>query len=239
MHKMLNKGYGRRRKGSADSRGVVTRPASCDTGCGTVDQRPGRSPDGTPDRSSTKLPSLPLFRILGVAVRLRDTFGVPTKKARIALSAVLILFARLMVSTPTAEAQRFRADEWVTECDRTAALGSGDCSITVPFWQNRGEPRGSFALVIMLQTGNIGIVGQPVPLRAVLRVDKNPPIECRQARYCIFPSIQALAALQQLKVGALILIDVFTARGAYKFSLTPKGYQAGIAQIRAWGYRTE
>jgi hypothetical protein len=239
MHKMLNKGYGRHRKGSTDSRSELTRPASCDTGCGTVDQRPGPSPDGTPDRSSTKLAGLPLFRISGVAVRLRDTFAVPTNKARIALSAVLILFARLMVFTPTAEAQRFRADEWVTECDRTAGLGSGDCSITVPFWQNRGEPRGSFALVIMLQTGNIGIVGQPVPLRAVLRVDKNPPIECRQARYCIFPSIQALAALKQLKVGALILIDVFTTRGAYKFSLTPKGYQAGIAQIRAWGYRTE
>src|SRR6267154_3629405 len=44
---------------------------------------------------------------------------------------------------------------------------------------------------------------------------------------------------EQFKVGSLILIDVFTDRGAFNFSLTPKGYQAGIAQIRAWGYRTE
>jgi hypothetical protein len=45
--------------------------------------------------------------------------------------------------------------------------------------------------------------------------------------------------LEQFKVGSLILIDVFTEKGAFNFSLTPKGYQAGMAQIRAWGYRTE
>jgi hypothetical protein len=56
-------------------------------------------------------------------------------------------------------------------------------------------------------------------------------------RYCVFPSSQALAAVKQLQVGSLILIDVFTARGAFSFSLTAKGYQAGIAKIRAWGYR--
>jgi hypothetical protein len=156
-----------------------------------------------------------------------------------ARSAVLILLPLLIFFSSAAAAQKFRADEWITECDRTAGIGSGDCSITIPFWQNRGEPRGSFALVIMLQTGNMGIVGQPFPQRAVLRVDKNPPIECRQTRYCVFPSAQALAVLKQLKVGTLILIDVLTARGAYKFSLTPKGYQAGIAQIRAWGYRID
>ena len=56
-------------------------------------------------------------------------------------------------------------------------------------------------------------------------------------RYCVFPSAQALAVVKQLEVGSLILIDVLTAKGAFSFSLTPKGYQAGIAKIRAWGYR--
>ena len=74
---------------------------------------------------------------------------------------------------------------------------------------------------------------------ATVKIDKTPPIECRQPRYCMFSSSQALAVLRQLKVGSLILIDVFTDRGAFNFSLTPKGYQAGIAQIRAWGYPTE
>ena len=92
-------------------------------------------------------------------------------------------------------------------------------------------------MVVMLQTGNIGIVGQPFPVKAVLRVDKNPPIECRQTRYCIFPSAQAFAVANQLKVGSLILIDVVTAKGTFSFSLTPKGYQAGMAKIQAWGYR--
>jgi hypothetical protein len=91
----------------------------------------------------------------------------------------------------------------------------------------------------MLQTGNIGIVGQPPPVRAVLRVDKNPPVECRQPRYCVFPIVHALSILRQLKVGSLILIDVDTEKGSFSFSLTPKGYQAGLAQIHAWGYRTE
>jgi hypothetical protein len=55
----------------------------------------------------------------------------------------------------------------------------------------------------------------------------------------VFPSSASLAVLRQFKVGSLILIDVFTDKGAFNFSLTPKGYQAGIAQIRAWGYPTE
>lgn len=142
------------------------------------------------------------------------------------------------VSTAVA-GQKFRADEWVTECDSSPGIGTPDCSITVPFWQSRGTPKGSFALVVMLQTENIGIVGEPFPTRAVLRIDKNPPLECREARYCVFPSIQALAALKQLKIGSLILIDVYTEKGQFSFSLTPKGFQAGMAQIRAWGYRTE
>jgi hypothetical protein len=126
----------------------------------------------------------------------------------------------------------------ITECNPAGRTGAPDCSITVPFWQTNGDARGSFALVVMLETGNIGIVGQPYPVRAVLRVDKNPPVECRQPRYCVFPT-EALAILRQLKVGSLILIDVFTAKGSFNFSLTPKGYQAGLRQIRAWGYRTE
>jgi hypothetical protein len=156
-------------------------------------------------------------------------------------AAILFLAVCTQVLSPslTAAAQTFRADEWITECEAGPNLRPPDCAITVPFWQTPGSAIGSFALVIMLQIGNIGIVGQPFPVRAVLRVDKNPPIECRQPRYCIFPSAQAFAVLKQLKVGSLILVDVYTTDGTFNFSLTPKGFQAGISQIRAWGYRTE
>jgi hypothetical protein len=149
------------------------------------------------------------------------------------LLPLLSLSAQCLVLAAAAGEQTFRSDEWITECDG----GTYDCSITVPFWQMQGDRGGSFALVVMLQTGNIGIVGQPFPIRAVLRVDKNPPFECRETPYCIFPSAQAIAAVRQLKVGSLILIDVFTAKATFSFSLTAKGYQAGIAKIRAWGYR--
>jgi hypothetical protein len=149
----------------------------------------------------------------------------------------LLLCAQLGAAAGTAATEKFRSDEWITECNGTPGGGGADCSITVPFWQEANGGKGSFALVVMLQTGNIGIVGQPFPVKAVLRIDKNPPFECRQARYCIFPSAQALAIVNQLESGSLILVDVFTAKAEFNFSLTPKGYQAAIAQIRAWGYR--
>ena len=101
----------------------------------------------------------------------------------------------------------------------------------------RVDGKGSFALVVMLQTGNIGIVGSPLPVKAVLRVDKNPAAICRGSRYCIFPTAQSVELVRQLEIGSLILIDVFTAKSQFSFSLSPKGYQAGVAQIRAWGYQ--
>lgn len=157
------------------------------------------------------------------------------RRLPIAGTCFLALCAHVLMLTPATGAQTFRSDEWITECAVDSGTRTPDCSITVPFWQPRSD--GSFALVVMLQTGNIGIVGQPFPVKAVLRVDKNRPIECRQMRYCVFPSAQALAVVKQLEVGSLVLIDVLTAKGAFSFSLTPKGYQAGIAKIRAWGYR--
>jgi len=149
----------------------------------------------------------------------------------------LALFVQVLAPPSATGQQTFRSDEWITECEAAPGHGAPDCSIMVPFWQARGAQGGSFTLVVMLQTGNIAIVGQPFPEKAVLRVDKNPPIECKQTRYCIFPSAQALPVVNQLKVGSLILIDVLTAKGTFSFSLTPKGYQAGMAKIRAWGYR--
>jgi hypothetical protein len=162
-----------------------------------------------------------------------------SRKFDTALIVLIVSFLQTSHVLSATEPQTFRADEWVTECDASRGAGGLDCSITIPFWESHGAPQGSFALVVMLQTGNIGIVGQPLPIRAVLRVDKNPPIECSQPRYCVFPSAQALPVLKQLKIGSLVLIDVYTAKGEFSFSLTPKGFQAGLAQIRAWGYRSE
>jgi hypothetical protein len=156
------------------------------------------------------------------------------------LSAAVLVFAAwtlLGAAGATSATLRFRADEWVTECGGGLGSPATDCSITVPFWQTGDDGKGSFALVVMLETGNIGIVGQPVPVKAVLRIDRNPPIECRATQYCIFPTAHSLSAVRELGVGALVLIDVFTTRSHFAFSLTPKGYQAGVAQIRAWGFQ--
>src|SRR5260370_14186392 len=182
---------------------------------------------------------LPLPSRMGsvISAKSRNATKMNGKRLRTAAIFLLGLWVPTLAPAPALGEQKFRSDEWITECDNDPGRGIPDCSITVPFWQAGGGQNGSFALVVMLQTGNIGIVGQPFPVTALLRVDKNPPIECRQTLYCVFPSTSPLPVLQQLKVGALILIDVYTQRGAFSFSLTPKGYQAGIAKIRAWGYR--
>jgi hypothetical protein len=184
----------------------------------------------------------PFRRATSEMLDLLSGYSTPTMRSSRFLTAAF-LFLAVCTQMPSlswaASRQMFRADEWITECDVGANIGPSDCAITVPFWQTPGNAFGSFALVVMLQTGNLGIVGQPLPLRAVLRVDKNPPIECRQARYCVFSSAQAFAVIKQLKVGSLILVDVYTTKGTFNFSLTPKGFQAGVAQIRAWGHRTE
>lgn len=152
-----------------------------------------------------------------------------------------ILILTLLAGTGACDsalgAQRFQADDWITECGGRPSAGNGQCSITVPFWQTGDNGKGSFALVVMLQTGNIGIVGSPPPIKAVVRVDKNPAVSCTGSRYCIFPVSQSLALVNQLDIGSLILIDVFTAKSQFSFSLSPKGYRAGVAQIRAWGYQ--
>jgi hypothetical protein len=156
---------------------------------------------------------------------------------RMAAVFVFASWAVLCVAGNTWGTLRFRADEWLTECGGGPGSRAADCSITVPFWQTGDDGKGSFALVVMLETGNVGIVGQPFPVRAVLRVDKNPPIECRTTRYCIFPTPQSLAVVRELGVASLVLIDVFTTKSHFVFSLTPKGFQAGVAQLRAWGYQ--
>src|SRR5262249_41267836 len=115
------------------------------------------------------------------------------------LGSLILALAQVPTLARAAGEQKFRSDEWITECDSSPGLSVPDCSITVPFWQTKGGQKGSFALIVMVQTGNIGIVGQPLPIKAVLRVDKNLPIECTATRYCLFPSPQALAVLKQLK----------------------------------------
>jgi len=156
-------------------------------------------------------------------------------RRNIAAVLSLVVAAQSIGVALAATVLKFRADDWITECDGSPAR-SGSCSITVPFWQVSNAGKGSFALVIMLRSGEVGIVGQPYPVRAVLRVDKNLPIECRQARYCIFPQDAGRTFTAELEHGSLVYVDVFTARSEFHFSLTPKGYQAGIAQIEAWGF---
>ena len=162
-----------------------------------------------------------------------------SRKFRTTLIALLMCWLQAGHALSATGPQTFRADEWVTECDASRGAGGLDRSITVPFWESHGAPQGSFTLVVMLQTGNIGIVGRPFPIRAVLRVDNNPPIECGQPRNCAFPSAQPFSAQATQNQVARPDRRLYGKRGQFSFSMTPKGFQAELAQIRGWGYRTE
>jgi hypothetical protein len=171
-------------------------------------------------------------------------FGLPARAPRGAASLtraafgflIVLLLAPLFAAAPAAAAQRYRSDDWITECERDRPTGGPTCTITVPFSGIVDGEKGSFALLVSLQSGEIGVVGQPFPLKARLQVDGNLPIECRGPRYCLFPREDSRAAIAELKAGSLVLIEVVTAKRQFWFSLTPKGFQAGINQIEAWGY---
>jgi hypothetical protein len=144
------------------------------------------------------------------------------------------LAGQFVAGTAAAASQKYQSGDWITECE--AGAGTPECSIMVPFSQNENGERGAFALAVMLSTGDIAIVGQPPPLRAVLHIGNNPAIECREPRQCLFPRDQSLVAIGQLSTASVILVDVLTAKRSFRFSLTARGYQAGLAQVRAWGY---
>jgi hypothetical protein len=86
-------------------------------------------------------------------------FGRKIFKAAVSFLAFL---SQTCISSAASE-QNFRSDEWITECDAGRGIDTPECSITVRFWQTQGDQKGSFALVVMLQTGNLGIVGDPFP----------------------------------------------------------------------------
>jgi hypothetical protein len=85
------------------------------------------------------------------------------RQVRTVLGLILTVCVGAFDPSLAAAGPRYRADEWITECDSAPNVGAADCSITVPFWQTQREIKGSFALVIMLQTSNIGIVGCRFP----------------------------------------------------------------------------
>lgn len=133
---------------------------------------------------------------------------------------------------PPAASLRFRVGDWVTEC------GSAGCSITGLFQQtNLNGRRGAFALVIMLGSGQLAVVGDPHPLRARLQIDANNPAACVGTRYCIFPGAQAGRAIRELGAGSLVLIDVYTREEVFRASVSTRGYRACLAKLQAEGYR--
>lgn len=158
----------------------------------------------------------------------------PSRKRRGPILALVLagLVLPAGATAPQAAGLRFRVDDWVTEC---AAAG---CSITGLFQQtNLDGRRGAFALVVMLGSRQLAVVGDPYPLRARLQIDANNPTACAGSRYCIFPGYEANRAIKELRDGSLILIDVYTTKDVFRLSLSTRDYQASLAKLQAEGYK--
>lgn len=137
-----------------------------------------------------------------------------------------------------AEIVKFQADDWVTECDTSHQSPDEDCSIIGVFRNTSPDGvKGSFSLLVDLKNRQVAVVGEPLPARVSLHIDKNQPVQCKGTAHCIFSSTDAEAVARQLQYGSLILVDVFTAKSMFRFSLSAKGYKAGLAKIHAMGYR--
>ena len=68
------------------------------------------------------------------------------------------------------------------------------------------------------------------------RLDKNPAMECRGERYCIFATSDAEMIARQLKSGSVVLVDVVAGKSAFRGSMSTKGYRADLDKIRAQGF---
>ena len=146
--------------------------------------------------------------------------------------ALLGMVLPASAKVPHAAVLRFRVDDWITEC------GTAGCSITGLFQQtNLDGRRGAFALVVMLGSRQLAVVGEPYPIRARLQIDANNPTACVGTRYCIFPGYEAGRAIRELGAGSLVLIDVYTGKDVFRSSLSTKGYQASLAKLQAEGYK--
>jgi hypothetical protein len=156
---------------------------------------------------------------------------------RLILAGLTLIVGFGLASGARAETLRFQADDWVAECDTSQATDA-ECSIIGVFSsENAIGPKGSFSLLIDLRNNLVAVVGKPFPGRALIRVDKNPPMECRGERYCIFSNDDAETIVRQLKSGSLVLVDVFAGNSLFRSSLSTKGYRADLDKIQAQGFR--
>jgi hypothetical protein len=144
----------------------------------------------------------------------------------------------LLPTGGAADIVKFQADDWVTECNTADQRSDEDCSIIGVFRNTLPDGvKGSFSLLVDLKNHQVAVVGEPAPVRTSLRIDKNPALQCTGTPHCIFARSDADGVTRQLQYGSLILVDVFTAKSLFRFSLSTKGYQAGLAKIQAMGYR--
>jgi hypothetical protein len=156
---------------------------------------------------------------------------------RLILAGLTLIVGFGLASGARAETLRFQADDWVAECDTSQATDA-ECSIIGVFSsENAIGPKGSFSLLIDLRNNLVAVVGKPFPGRALIRVDKNPPMECRGERYCIFSNDDVETIVRQLKSGSLVLVDVFAGKSLFRSSLSTKGYRADLDKIQAQGFR--
>jgi hypothetical protein len=148
----------------------------------------------------------------------------------------ILILCFVLFGTADAAALQFRSDEWLTQCDLRNETADHDCTINGLFSNKLLDgTQGSFSLLIDLVSGRVAVVGQPKPMRATIRIDKNPELGCLATPDCIFSADQSELIMAELAAGQLVLIDVVSSKTTFRVSLTTKGYRAGIEKLFAQG----
>lgn len=164
-------------------------------------------------------------RVWGFPVRfmVQGARRIALKLAYIAVPILALLIAGF----------EFKSDEWITDC--AVEKRSGDCSIIGVFrGTGKAGTKGSFSIAVDLQSEVVAVVGEPFPIKATIRIDKHPPIQCVGERYCLMSISDSQTLIDSLQSGNIILLDVFTAKDTFLLSMTAQGFRAGFDKIRAY-----
>src|SRR5260370_28532211 len=96
---------------------------------------------------------LPLPSRMGsvISAKSRNATKMNGKRLRTAAIFLLGLWVPTLAPAPALGEQKFRSDEWITECDNDPGRGIPDCSITVPFVQAGVGPKARFPRVLTLE----------------------------------------------------------------------------------------
>lgn len=149
-----------------------------------------------------------------------------------------IALTLLLVPAPTVglaqQPTTFSAGEWKTECSVDRMTDRRGC-ITRLGLNKTNPPVGIFSLIISSVGPSVSMVGSPTPYETVIRIDRNPAMECKGIQVCQFSRADSSKIVRQLYGGTTLLVTVLGS-GVFEFTKEIGHYRTMLAKHQEWGY---